>query len=119
MDEEKTPREDEESLEARFPELPPLPELPKAPKIEAKLPPRPSKTAKQREESSYGKSAIVLSAVSAFLAPIVVLCLAGYWLDVRLKNKTYWFAFAGVIVGMITGTISLVGLLQKISEDPK
>jgi F0F1-type ATP synthase assembly protein I len=65
---------------------------------------------------SYSKAALGTTAVSALVTPIVVLCLGGYWLDMRLKHATPWFAMIGVIVGLVLGLTSMMKILEKISK---
>jgi F0F1-type ATP synthase assembly protein I len=91
--------------------------IPEPPRLNPKLPEHPEK-AKQSESAAatYSNSAIATSAVSSFVTPIVVLCLAGYWLDQRMKHKTPWFSMAGVIVGLVLGTSSLMRVLNRLSK---
>lgn len=92
--------------------------IPEPPKLNPKLPAHPAE-AKQNTQAGrdYSKAVIASSAVSAFLAPIMVLCLGGYWLDQRLKHITPWFSMAGVIVGLALGVTSLMRVLDRLSKD--
>lgn len=117
-DEQNTVSE-QEKAERTLPELPSLPDLPEAPKLSPVLPPRPSKASEQNKTQSqnYGKSAIASMAATSFIMPIIVLALAGYWLDLRLKHSTDWFAGLGVLIGLAVGISSLMRLLQRLSDD--
>ncbi len=106
----------EEIKEITLPELSGLPEVPK---LNPVLPPRPSKAPEQSKTQSqnYGKAALASMAATSFIMPIIVLALVGYWIDLRLKHSTDWFAGAGVLVGLCVGITSLMRLLQRLSED--
>ena len=90
---------------------------PELPVMDPALPPHPQKRAPGAlENANYGKSMMASSAVTSFLMPIVTFCLAGYWLDARLKHATPWLAIIGVVVGMILGVTSLLRVLNRISK---
>lgn len=102
-----------------LPELPSLPDLPETPVLKPVLPPRPSKAPEQNQMQSqnYGKAALASMAATSFVMPIIVLSLAGYWLDIRLKHSVDWLAGVGLLIGMGVGTTSLIRLLQRLSDD--
>ena len=94
-----------------------LASVPEAPKLSPALPMHPS-APKHNAQSvqTYSKSMMASSAVTAFLMPIIVLCLGGYWLDSKLKHATPWFSILGVIVGLILGLTSMMRVLDKLSK---
>jgi hypothetical protein len=110
-------RNEEEKLSGRFPDLPPTPEAPEVPKLSPKLPPHPAQTRPgQIEPGSYNKMAIASQAASALVMPVIVLSLAGWWLDTKLHHSTGWLAFIGVIVGFIAGVSALLKIVSRLSD---
>ncbi|MDE2126144.1 MAG: AtpZ/AtpI family protein [Armatimonadetes bacterium] len=93
------------------------PDAPIVPKFTVSLPPRPVEpetlAAGQRQASN---TALALSAVSAFVAPIIVLVVAGWLLDLKLRHTTYWFSLLGAVLGLVVGISSLVRTLQKLNS---
>lgn len=90
---------------------------PEPPRLNPNLPLHPADRRKIAIESaSYSKAAIASTAVSAFVTPIFVLCLGGYWLDQKLKHQTPYLAMLGVIVGLILGIASLMKVLDRLSK---
>jgi hypothetical protein len=104
---------DDESVgNASLVEAPPEP-----PRLTPNLPLHPDERSKvATEAASYSKAAIASTAVSAFVTPIFVLCLGGYWLDQKLKHVTPYLAMLGVIVGLILGIASLMKVLNRLSK---
>ncbi|HLJ54394.1 MAG TPA: AtpZ/AtpI family protein [Chthonomonadaceae bacterium] len=99
----------------RFPAPPPSTELPDAPRIEVKLPPKPgTPAAGGPKPGSYRKAAIAATAASTFVTPVLVLGVAGWWLDQRMHTKIGIFAFAGTVLGFIIGVLSLQRVLKQI-----
>jgi F0F1-type ATP synthase assembly protein I len=92
--------------------------VPEPPRLNPKLPAHPAEPQPASQDGrDYGKAMIASSAVTAFLAPIVVLCLGGYWLDQRMKHTTPWFSMIGVILGLVLGVTSLIRVLDRLSKD--
>jgi len=112
--EDKDPSDD---LERRFPAPPKHSDVPEPPKIEVKLPPssthsRPGNVVPGR----YQKLAVAATAATSFVAPIVVLGVAGWWLDQRLHSTAGLCAFAGVVLGFIAGIVSLLGVIRQLKS---
>ncbi len=108
----------EDDLLQRFPDLPPGQELPEPPKL-SHLIPRPVKPPSGSiEPGSYNKMAIAATAASSFIMPILVLSVAGWWLDEKLHTKP-WLAFGGVVLGFIAGTVSLLNVIKRLEEPPR
>lgn len=108
--------EEEDSLLSRFPDLPPLPELPHAPEVKPKLPPHPSAPKPNAvEPGSYRKMAMASQLASAFIMPIIVLAVGGYFLDKTL-HTTPWLAFSGVILGFIVGVMALLRITRQLED---
>ena len=107
--------DDERAEENKSPDV--APDAPIVPKFTVSLPPRPappeSRAAAQRQS---GNTALALSAVSAFVAPIIVLVVAGWLLDLKLHHTTYWFSLLGAVLGLVVGISSLVRTLQKLNS---
>lgn len=90
---------------------------PEPPRLNPQLPAHPDEFQKSAAESmSYSKAALGSTAVSALVMPIVVLCLGGYWLDMRWKHATPWISMIGVIVGLVLGVTSMLKVLEKMSK---
>ena len=111
--EEKRPEDD---VQSRFPDLPPPPDVPEAPKLSPKLPTHPERKTTGVEPGGNRKLAIATTAASSFIMPIIVLSVGGWWLDQKMHHTTYWFAFLGVIVGMVVGVVSLLHVIKRLSE---
>src|SRR5581483_8359396 len=106
--------EERENLINRFPDVPPGPEVPEPPKIKSKLPPHPAKPEPGSfQPGSYNKMAIAATAASSFIMPIIVLSVAGWWLDGKLHTAP-WLAFTGVLVGLIAGVASLLNVIKRL-----
>jgi hypothetical protein len=117
-DAENEAQDEEAKLFKRFPDVPPLPSVPNAPKLAPKLPPYPDKHPRpgQVAPGSYNKMAIATTAASAFIMPIIVLSVGGWYLDNKLHHKTDWLAFLGVLIGMIVGVSSLLKVVSRLSD---
>ena len=92
-------------------------DLPEVPKLDPVLPPHP--TAGQGPRAAPGsnrKAAIATTAASAFVMPVLVLSVGGYYLDKKLNHAVPWFAIAGVVVGMVVGITALLRIIQKLEE---
>ena len=118
-EEREEPREEEEEddLETRFPAVPQMPGVPEPPTLAPKLPhhpanPKPGSVA----PGSYNKMAIATTAASSFIMPIIVLSVGGYFLDRALHHETFWFAFIGVLVGLIVGVVALLGVVNRLQD---
>jgi hypothetical protein len=108
---------EEDDLLSRFPETPETPKVPEVPKFEVKLPPHSSKTQPGgMEPGAYGKMGIAFTAATSFIMPVIVLSVGGWWLDQKLHHTTAWLAFVGVLLGLATGVISLINVMNKLSK---
>ena len=106
---------DEPENEA-LPELPPVPDLPAAPVLKPKLPPHPGRTARATEEQASARQmglAYVLP--TALVAPIVLLTLAGYWLDGRFHLSPYG-TLGGALLGTVSGFINMIRIAGKMDR---
>ncbi|HZT43086.1 MAG TPA: AtpZ/AtpI family protein [Chthonomonadaceae bacterium] len=114
---ERDEEEEEDALEARFPPAPRAPEVPEVPHFAPRLPEHPSKPRPGAvEPGSYNKLALATTAASSFIMPIIILSVGGYYLDRALRHETYWIAFIGVLVGLVVGTISLINIMNRLSQ---
>ncbi len=90
---------------------------PDAPRLDPKLPAHPEKKQAVHEDlSGYSKAAMATSAGSAFLTPILTLCVGGYLLDQKLHHETAWLSMLGVIVGLALGITSMLRILNRLSK---
>lgn len=104
-----------DDLQARFPNMPPAPDVPEPPRMTQKLPPHPEKPRPGAvEPGSYNKLALATTAASTFIMPIIVLSVGGWWLDQKLHHTTAWFAFAGVLIGLVAGVSALLKVVNRL-----
>ena len=119
MADEKRDKEqaEQDDLAGRFPRMPRSPEIPEAPKLDVKLPPHPD-TPKPGDvqPGQYNKMALALVSATAFVMPVIVLALVGYMVDQAMKHTTAWFAFAGVMLGMVVGLTALMRILNRMNQ---
>ena len=100
---------DDESL----PELPAVPTLPDVPTLKPNLPPRPDRARGEVTETQRMGLAYTLPA--ALIAPIVVLTLAGYWLDSRFHKSPY-FTLGGALLGAVSGFINMIRIANRLNR---
>ncbi len=105
---------EEDPLAGRFPTVPPAPEIPEAPKLAPKLPPHPDRQKPAVEPGSYNKMAIASTEASAFVMPIIVLSVGGWWLDQKLHHETAWLAMIGLLVGLVAGISGLLRIISRL-----
>jgi F0F1-type ATP synthase assembly protein I len=55
--------------------------------------------------------------ITAVLLELVILVLAGYWLD-RRWGTFPWLVLVGVVLGVITATLSLMRLAKSLNSGP-
>ncbi len=92
-------------------------DLPEVPKLAPVLPPHPGKAAERGQgPGSNQKAAIATTAASAFVTPVLVLSVGGYFLDKKIHDAVPWFAMLGVVVGMIVGITALLRIIKKLEE---
>lgn len=109
--------EADDALLNRFPTAPRPPDVPDVPHFSPKLPEHPSKPRPGAvEPGSYNKLALATTAASSFIMPIIILSVGGFFLDRALHHETYWIAFLGVLVGLVAGTISLINIMNRLSQ---
>jgi F0F1-type ATP synthase assembly protein I len=96
-----------------FPTVPPLPELPEAPVMKPNLPPRAKRLGEEASQTQKMGLAYVLP--TALAAPVVVLTLAGYWLDQRFHKSPY-FTMGGALLGMISGFINMLRIANRLNR---
>ncbi len=117
--EREDPEDETAALLQRFPDVPPAPDIPEAPRIVANLPPHPDKARPGAvAPGSYKNAGLAYSAASAFIMPIIVLSLGGWWLDRKLNHATFWLAFGGVLLGLIVGVTALLRVVNQMNDDP-
>lgn len=98
----------------RLPEVPKIPELPEAPSLKPNLP-KLGPTKPSEEAENYRKMGIAYTIPAALIAPIVVLTLAGWWLDAKL-HKSPSFTLGGAILGVISGFINMIRMANKLND---
>ena len=109
--------EEQDDLTHRFPRMPRAPEIPDAPKLEVKLPPHPDLPQPgDVKPGQYNKAALALASASAFVTPVIVLALVGYMADQALKHTTAWFAFGGVVLGLVVGLMALMRIMNRLDQ---
>ncbi|HEV2472740.1 MAG TPA: AtpZ/AtpI family protein [Chthonomonadales bacterium] len=103
-------------LLGRMPEAPPPPDAPEPTRIDPALPPRPgTRRAGQPQPGEYRNMGLAYSAASSFIIPVIALAVGGYLLDRALRHSTDWFAFVGVLVGMLVGVSSLMRVMNRLN----
>ena len=107
------PEEDDRGREA-VPELPETPDLPRTPELNPVLPPRPLRPAEEKA-SDLQKAGIAYTLPASLIAPIIVLTLAGYWLDERF-GKSPAFTISGALLGAVTGFINMIRIANKLNR---
>lgn len=105
--------EEREGREA-LPEVPEVPALPEAPALRPNLPPKPKAPAEEGA-SDLHKAGMAYTLPASLIAPIIVLTIAGYWLDGRF-NRTPTFTIIGSLVGAVTGFINMIRIANKLSK---
>ena len=89
---------------------------PTAPRLDPRLPAHPKEQHSAKQDiTGYGKAAMATSAGSAFLTPILTLCIGGYLLDQKLHHEMAWLSMLGVIVGLALGITSMMRILNRLS----
>ena len=104
---------DENEREEQLPEVPAIPELPTVPKLSPALPPRPKPPAEERTDLQ--KAGIAYTLPASLIAPIIVLTIAGYWLDERF-HKSPAFTIGGALLGAVSGFINMIRIANKLNE---
>ena len=109
-------KDERDDLAERFPAPPPSAELPDTPKFDVKLPPPlGQRSPGSVVPGSHYKLAVAATAASSFVAPIIVLGVAGWWLDQRIHNGVSVFAFVGTVLGFIVGIVALLRVIQQLN----
>ncbi len=112
---QQDPEEDEAAkLLKRFPQVPEHSDAPHPPMISVELPPHPQLKKDSSDGMQTNKMAIASTAASSFVTPIIILSVAGWWLD--QKFKTNWIAFVGVVLGFIVGVMQLIRITSKLND---
>ena len=97
-----------------WPELPPIPELPETPVLKPNLPSRDKRTAKDLEkEDTARRMGLAYVLPTALAAPVVLLTLAGWWLDDRFKLSPYC-TLGGALLGTVSGFINMIRIAGKM-----
>lgn len=96
-------------------EAPNPPEVPEPPGIDVRLPAKePSRN--EDAEAGYRRMGIAYTIPIALVAPIVLLTVAGAWLDGRL-HRSPAFTLGGALVGIIVGFINMVRLAARLDRE--
>ncbi len=90
-------------------------DLPVVPKISVTLPPNPERKREGvPEPGSLGKMGLAYTAATSFVAPIIILTLAGFLLDKKFGHGQGLFVVGGVVIGFIVGVASLLNVIKKM-----
>jgi hypothetical protein len=111
---ERNSEEINKSNSERLPELPAVPEIPDAPSLKPILPPRPIPRAEEKP-SDLQKAGVAYSLPASLIAPIIVLTIAGYWLDEKYGNYPA-FTITGALLGTISGFINMIRIANKLNN---
>ena len=97
--------------DAELPEVPSIPGLPPVPVLRANLPKldKPSQAAEE-----YRQMGIAYTIPAMLIAPIVLLTIAGYWLDNHF-HKSPAFTLGGALLGAISGLINMIRTANKLN----
>jgi F0F1-type ATP synthase assembly protein I len=105
-----------EQQERPWPELPDVPELPEAPVLKPNLPPREKRSAREIEEQeTTRRMGLAYIIPTALIAPIVLLTLAGWWLDDHFHKSPY-FTLGGALLGTVSGFINMIRIAGKMDR---
>jgi hypothetical protein len=110
-DGEDSKRRDGEGL----PKVPEVPDVPGAPRLTPRLPPRPISRAAEKP-SDLHKAGIAYTLPASLIAPIIVLTVAGYWLDEKYQ-KYPAFTIAGALLGTVSGFINMIRIANKLNKE--
>jgi hypothetical protein len=113
---EETRREADE-LADRFPRMPSAPDLPEPPKLSPTLPPSAQRQPGAVEPGGYNKMALAFTAANSFIMPVIVLTIAGIFLDRKFGGGKGWYVILGVFLGLIVGVTALVRVIKKMSDE--
>lgn len=105
-----------EKRKEAWPEVPAAPLVPETPVLKPKLPPRPKRTDRETEDQADARNmglAYVLP--MALAAPIVLLTLAGWWLDDHFHKSPY-FTLGGALLGTVSGFINMIRIAGKLNR---
>jgi hypothetical protein len=97
------------------PELPAMPEVPRAPSLKPSLPPRPVPGGSEKP-SDLQKAGVAYTLPASLIAPIIVLTVAGYWLDEKY-GKYPVFTIAGALLGTVSGFINMIRIANKLNKE--
>ena len=110
------PNDPDEERAKAWPELPDLPELPEAPLLKPTLPPLKGRTARQIEgEDTARRMGLAYVLPTALIAPIVIITLAGWWLDDHF-HKSPWFTLGGALLGTVSGFVNMIRIAGKMDQ---
>src|SRR6186997_2603379 len=90
-----------EERKKAWPVLPEIPQVPEAPVLKPNLPPREKRTAREIEDQDTARRMGMAYVIpTALIAPIVLLTLAGWWLDDHFHKSPY-FTLGGALLGTV------------------
>lgn len=110
--------EDDDDLSKRFPAPPTVGAAPETPKLTRRdLPPHPEKPRPGAiEPGAYTNMGLAATAATSFIMPIIVCGLFGYYvLDTRL-HLAPWGTVGGFTLGFVAGIVSLLRVVNKLSQ---
>ena len=90
-----------------------LPEVPDLPDLKRRLPKSAIAPVEDQEDKRQLGLAYVLP--TALAAPVVLLTVAGYWLD----QKYHWSPYAtltGALLGMVSGFINMIRIASRLNR---
>jgi F0F1-type ATP synthase assembly protein I len=108
-------RADMQIGEIPLPPTPALPELPKPPAPNVRLPkPRNPGSSSQAEE--YRRMGVAYTIPIALIAPVIVLTLAGTWLDKKLFGGGSGLTIGGAILGLVVGVRNVISMVSRLDK---
>ena len=90
-----------------------LPDVPELPDLKRRLPRSKLADAADTEDKRQMGLAYVLP--TALAAPVVVLTVAGYWLDQRYHWSPY-ATLAGALLGTVSGFINMIRIASRLNR---
>ena len=90
-----------------------MPDVPKLPDLKSRLPK--SKEAAPADQEDKRQLGLAYVLPTALAAPVVILTVAGYWLD----QKYHWTPYAtlaGALLGMVSGFINMIRIASRLNR---
>jgi F0F1-type ATP synthase assembly protein I len=110
------PNDPDEERDKGWPAVPDIPDLPEAPLLKPNLPRLDKRSARQIEgEDTARRMGLAYVLPTALIAPIVLLTLAGWWLDDHFHLSPYC-TLGGALLGTVTGFINMIRIAGKMDQ---